>query len=36
MANPTMDLPFFLLSYLLLYAGTVGEGGIYSLRLEDP
>ena len=36
MANPTMDLPFFLLSYLLLYTSPVGEGGIYSLRLENP
>ena len=36
MANPTMDLPFFLLSYLLLYTSPVGKGGIYSLRLEDP
>ena len=36
MANPTMDLPFFLLSYLLLYTSPVGEGGIYSLRLKDP
>ena len=35
MANPTMDLPFFLLSYLLLYTSPVGETCIYCLRLQD-